>query len=233
MKKTLLIAFAFVFSSALFAQFSTTGFVPTVTGVVTDVQLKETFFCVNNYATTKTVKVTKIIIDTVPGTTNSFCWGVFCYPDFVYTSGTPITMATGQSDSLLCDYNVYGQAGISHIRYLFWDVTTPSDSMSVMITWVVNPSGVQENTTELATISEAYPNPASFMSAFSFKLNNSSKKATVKIYDVLGNTINEMNVSGKDGVVMIPVSEMQSGVYFYEIISDNKIISSGKLIVTE
>jgi len=76
---------------------------------------------------------------------------------------------------------------------------------------------------EFATL---YPNPFSA----SISINNISQidKAEVRIYNVLGAQV--MGASITNQVTTIETSGLPSGIYFYKIISNNKVIQSGRLV---
>jgi hypothetical protein len=81
------------------------------------------------------------------------------------------------------------------------------------------------NTTEMVTI---YPNP--FTSSAVICANNMSllNKTEVKLYDVLGSEVIKTTITEK--LTTLETNNLSSGIYFYKVICNNKIIQSGKLI---
>ena len=70
-----------------------------------------------------------------------------------------------------------------------------------------------------------YPNP--FNEHFTIKNTDNIKIEEIKIFDVFGRLIlNEMVTQNN----IIQRNNLPSGIYFYQVISENKIISSGKII---
>lgn len=83
-------------------------------------------------------------------------------------------------------------------------------------------------TNELVSI---YPNP--FKNYISIQLNDSIqvKNNEFKLYNFMGEEI--LNIPLKDLITTYNTSNLASGIYFYKVIENNKIIQSGKLIVNE
>lgn len=74
-----------------------------------------------------------------------------------------------------------------------------------------------------------YPNP--FSSQTYITINNPVliNNAEVRIFNILGTEIKRISILEQS--TMISLSEMQDGVYFYSVISDNQVIQNGKLIL--
>ena len=74
---------------------------------------------------------------------------------------------------------------------------------------------------------QIYPNP--FTSETTIDLNTDYKNATLKIMDVLGKELKSINFSGKQAI--LEREELKPGMYFIQIISENKIIATNKIII--
>ncbi|HBG71593.1 MAG: hypothetical protein A2W93_08120 [Bacteroidetes bacterium GWF2_43_63] len=74
-----------------------------------------------------------------------------------------------------------------------------------------------------------YPNP--FSSKTYITINNQVliNNAEVRIFNILGTEIKRISILEQS--TMVSLSEMQNGVYFYSVISDNQVIQNGKLIL--
>lgn len=81
------------------------------------------------------------------------------------------------------------------------------------------------NSNEIVTI---FPNPIS--SSTLIMINELSKinNAELRIYNVLGAEVLNINVTKQ--LTVIETGNLISGIYFYKVINENKIIQSGKLI---
>jgi len=73
-----------------------------------------------------------------------------------------------------------------------------------------------------------YPNP--FTSSFSVTINDASRTNSfeLRIYNVLGSEILRAFIT--DQVTTVETGKLAAGVYFYKVVSKNRIIQSGKLI---
>ncbi len=81
------------------------------------------------------------------------------------------------------------------------------------------------NTNEAVTI---YPNP--FTTSTTININDASQinKTQLRLYNVLGAEV--MNTTITKQVTTLETSTLLSGIYFYKVICNDKIIQSGKLI---
>ncbi|MFA4862935.1 MAG: ice-binding family protein [Bacteroidales bacterium] len=92
-----------------------------------------------------------------------------------------------------------------------------------------NPTGIAPfdaaNTNEAVTI---YPNP--FSTSTTIMINDASqiKEVELRMYNVLGKEV--MNTTLTKQLTTLETSNLPSGIYFYKVISNNKIIQSGKLV---
>jgi hypothetical protein len=83
--------------------------------------------------------------------------------------------------------------------------------------------GVNSNITFLV-----FPNP--FISSTTIKLiTNKNISANVKLFDMLGNEVKSILVTNNEAT--IERENLGNGIYFYNIISDDKLIATGKLII--
>jgi len=79
---------------------------------------------------------------------------------------------------------------------------------------------------------KAYPNPATDIVNVEVKTND-TKKLKLKFYDISGHLIGnsvEINATQDLSTTAIPVSYLQSGIYFYTLTENNKVVYKGKVI---
>ncbi|OFX17129.1 MAG: hypothetical protein A2033_09630 [Bacteroidetes bacterium GWA2_31_9] len=90
----------------------------------------------NNSTSQIRVKVKKIEIDTLSGTTNYFCW-IQCWPSTTYESAQFLSIPGGSItapiDDLSCDYQPSGKTGITRITYVAFNNGDVTDSVFVTI----------------------------------------------------------------------------------------------------
>lgn len=72
-----------------------------------------------------------------------------------------------------------------------------------------------------------FPNPFSLITTLAF--NNEQRGCIVKITDVLGKEIKTINFTGKE--LIVEKGEMKEGIYFVQIIDENKNIVNKKIVI--
>ncbi len=95
-----------------------------------------------------------------------------------------------------------------------------NDVITISTTTSVNETDVTEKVT-------IFPNP--FSTQATLTLSNERKNASLKVYDLQGKEVKNINFSGKQ--ITVERENLESGMYFYQIISEEKIISQGKIII--
>jgi hypothetical protein len=187
----------------------------------------------NNASTDLSVKAKKVINegDTLTGTSNYFCWGA-CYPSFVYISPAEVIIGAGQTTSeFFGDYQPKEIPGKSTIRYCWWDVNNPDDSVTVTVEYNASPAGIGEDIADGSFVSKVYPNPATERVTFSYSLPQRTAKASIVISNLLGARVMEVSLNGIEGDMTMNVSDLKKGVYFYNLIADGKRLDTKKLII--
>lgn len=76
-----------------------------------------------------------------------------------------------------------------------------------------------------------YPNPANEQASIEYALKVEGVSAKISISDVLGTQMGEFPLTYANSSIKIPTKQYESGVYFYTLVVDNKIIITKKLIV--
>ncbi|MFH0865942.1 MAG: Omp28-related outer membrane protein [Bacteroidota bacterium] len=72
-----------------------------------------------------------------------------------------------------------------------------------------------------------YPNPCN--GVFNFTMGN-TKNASIVVYNILGEMIHHSLISMPDNYC-VDISDKPKGIYIYHVVSENQIISSGKIII--
>ncbi len=68
----------------------------------------------------------------------------------------------------------------------------------------------------------AYPNPASNMITFTFP---NSQNVTINVFDLSGKQIRNEMIDGSTGSFNMNISELSSGIYFYQITVNNTVVT--------
>ncbi|MFA6923364.1 MAG: T9SS type A sorting domain-containing protein [Bacteroidales bacterium] len=89
------------------------------------------------------------------------------------------------------------------------------------------PTGLSEKSNQ--EVFNVYPNP--FTTNFTLKISDAPilKNAMLKINDVCGREVKNISINNHE--TTIDKGDLQSGIYFYNIINNNEKITNGKLVV--
>ena len=176
---------------------------------------------------------------------NYFCWDV-CFIPSVSVSGIVVIQPGVTSQNHIGYYNAKGGTGVSTISYCFYDNDNPIDSACVIILYSPeSPDDSVYATVNVGTlvgvddygsmrenrILDIYPNPANTNTTLAYSLENGSGSAKIVVRNVLGSEMMEVWLKGSTGKVIFPVSQMNSGIYFYSLVVDGQVQSTQKLIV--
>lgn len=84
----------------------------------------------------------------------------------------------------------------------------------------------------LALSLSASPIPASTYTTIKYAIPAQYRSADVIVRNTLGSIVNKYSVpTGKTGKLNVNVSNLNSGIYFYSIVADGKVLSTKKLVV--
>lgn len=72
-----------------------------------------------------------------------------------------------------------------------------------------------------------YPNP--FVHQTTIAFNTEMRNSTLNVIDILGKEVKTINFSGNH--VIFEKGELQSGIYFIQVISDKKVIANKKIVI--
>jgi hypothetical protein len=175
------------------------------------------------------VMVKKIIIDTVPGTLNTFCWGINCFEPTVYLTPFPITInIQAVNNSFYGDYTTYGIIGSSTIMYVFFNNDDVNDSAYVTIKYTLKDEGVDKYTgVNSKAIKNIYPSPADEQARINYKLTNDIKNPIMVVYNQTGQIIRNIQLNDSEGVLKLDTSVLPAGIYSC-ILSDKTQVYSLK-----
>ena len=181
----------------------------------------------------------KTIIGTLPAGLPSwggpsYCFAKFCYPasstapsdTAVLSAGQVISHSNGDEDAFTGYYDAEGINTVTDVEYRFYDANNPSDATSITITY--NVTGTLSTTNiARATVMNFYPSPAEEYTTISHK---SDENSHLKIIDILGNQVKDIHLSnvGKEDIY---VGDLSKGIYFGNLVNNNKVIAIKKLIV--
>lgn len=154
-----------------------------------------------------------------PGTSSSYAVSTHVGSTYNWsvTNGT-VTAGQGTSSATI-QWGVAGAASVTLIESKGVCADT-----SILNLWVGTVGISEANSKGLTTLS---PNPIKDKATFTFPAANNT---TVKILDMLGNEVMLLNAEAKTSLTFNS-SALNSGIYFYQISSDKKIVATGKMVV--
>ncbi len=83
-------------------------------------------------------------VEVIPNATNLFCWGLYFAPN-VFLAPNPINIPAGGTVSDFSGhYTASGNAGVTVMRYSFFDQNNPADSVYLYINFLVSTVRVDE-----------------------------------------------------------------------------------------
>jgi len=177
------------------------------------------------------VFVRRIINQEVVNTTNSFCFGVICYPPWVGESSMADTAKVGITNkSFYADYYPDGHGGLTSITFEFYDNVTFGVPVSAKATIEFHISANSTNEDKLV-FKGPFPNPSSQTASFEYNIPSSQSNAHLVIRNMLGVEVENTMLEQRSGKKAIDVSGYASGIYFFALIVDGKVVQSKKMIV--
>ena len=181
----------------------------------------------------------KTIIGTLPDSLPLWGGPIYCFANFCYSAsstapsdtvvlsaGQVISHSNGDLDAFTGYYDAEGFNTVTDVEYRFYDANNPSDATSITITY--NVTGTLSTTNiDSETVMDFYPNPVEEYTTISHK---SDKNSHLKIIDILGNQVKDIHLSnvGKEDVY---VGDLSKGIYFGNLVKNNKVMAIKKLIV--
>lgn len=177
------------------------------------------------------VLVKKEVIEDLEGVSNFFCWGLCFGPD-TYVSPNPVAVPANSVTSVgalsfhaMFDENVFGKV---QVRYSAYDERHPEDAAIINVVFHRSGEGIQE--VSAVRFGQAYPNPASSVVNFDYNIN-ASDRASVSVYNLLGQEVKSQQVNGMQGHLSVSVADLNEGIYFCKLFVNGSAVSTEKFVV--
>lgn len=186
-------------------------------------------FTVKNTGTSaKTIRMIRQQIDTIPGTSDYFCWES-CYSDVTDTStGNVILNSNAEFLDMYLDYAPVGNIGVSTVRYILQNVANLNDTASLLVRFNATPTSVTE-ISAAPKLNSLYPNPANGNVTVNFALNQG--QASIELKNLLGQVQRIIPVVAGSKSANINVADLPGGIYFVTLKSNGNIIDTKRLMV--
>ncbi|MCX6310376.1 MAG: T9SS type A sorting domain-containing protein [Bacteroidetes bacterium] len=183
-----------------------------------------------------TIKVKKTILTlNDPGATVYFCTDINCYSPSQTLSLAVAVAGSGGSELLTTDHFPNNIAGVTLVRYTVINQANLSDSAYFLINYtsVCSPGGINSPSIVKPTVSNPAPNPASSYFTVNYKLGSTNPAgAKMVIYNMLGDRVMETIVEENEGTIKMDVSNLEQGIYFCNLESEGRMLSTRRLVVT-
>jgi hypothetical protein len=185
----------------------------------------------NMGSSAKLVKVKRYKLNVGIFAINDFCW-TSCYDPSTDVSPFGITVPAGATDTNFVTHYTHGEDvdGVSTYRFTFYDAANVNDSVSFIINFNIT-VGINEAKAN-AIVSTAFPNPASTMFSLKYELNQYVQTAKIVVYDMLGKVVKIVDVNDRQGTAKVYLEELNSGVYFYSFMVNDKAVSTKKIVIS-
>lgn len=172
----------------------------------------------------------KIENNVIDGTMNYICFGQCLLPETYETGAIPVSP---NEEPLLFsahymasdDYTtVFGKE--QSMTYEIWNAANPDEKFVINVTFKYSDDDVAEVSAQ--NVISAYPTPATNVINFDYNVNG---KATVVIYNMMGQEVKRNEIAGQNGTLSMNVSDLSGGVYFYSLVINGKTEKSSKIII--
>jgi hypothetical protein len=243
MKKYLLLfILTVVFISYSSAQYSlswegeTLGDTVLVAGEPSEFELEFHAILTNNGDDTDSIKVRRRLIHLIDGVIHYYCWGACYQPntDSITVSSLSVELEPGASSGefdFSGHYQPNNQTGTSWVEYTFFNIHDENESITVVAQFTTEYVGLHEGIMKEGYVSEVYPNPATHMINFDYQLTPQVSQASVKVINLLGEVVKDVNFGLGSNNKRIDVSDLSNGVYFCSIMINGEIYETKKLVV--
>ena len=173
-------------------------------------------------------------LTTVDGSSNYFCWANGCWPPDMDTSANYQTIAAGDQsgeEDFSTHYNPMNHHGTTVVKYTFFDADEESLKTSVVVKYVWEADGINDHENELFELSDIFPNPATDHFTLNYDLSNIHSKTSLKLFNLLGSEVKNIALDRSSRQLVIQTGDLAKGIYFYSIVSGNKVLKTKKLII--
>jgi len=208
----------------------------TITIVPDTITSSEIMFGLNFHNNTNAganIKVLRNEISTLDGTSNLFTW-VEQYDDTINLSleSSYIPAGSYSVDGLFSANYIHNDVvGVSIVEYTFFNIENLDENVKVTVNFDTTPQSIDDIIFNNSWVSDIYPNPASHSVTVDYAFPNDIDGVNVKIMNILGTVVKQQKINLQNSSLTIDVSNIKSGMYFYNVFINANIISTKKLII--
>ena len=227
--KLYLLLLTVTFSIASSAQnFSVESTDTTFYGNITDIEFDARFILSNDSSNAFPMSWSVDSSNIETGWEFSICDPSFCHPKGVSSGFFNLPTSTVNRIMNL-HYYPNNNVGQSTVSVKLWENAYPGDFVILNWTGIVSPAVGIETKVETYLLS-AYPNPAINSINIQFDLNTASGKNEILLYDISGRKIDSKVLSTDKGSIEFS-QNLNSGIYFYSLITNGESVMTNKVIM--
>jgi hypothetical protein len=142
---------------------------------------------------------------------------------------TPIAPATGINDNYTINYTCGAVVTTSTPTTVYLDCGPPRLKNNNL-----NEASIDElSSVELSKLYANKPNPFSNTTTIRAIVHDDAKNAVLKITNIIGQTVHTVQLFNGDNTVEINKNNLSSGLYFYYLIENNKVVDVKKMMIQD
>ena len=238
MKKVLVVLFTMISAVGVKAQsMSLYNPIEVVMGTLAEIgpggELEADWGVINTTQAPISVKARREMVVEVPGSSNYFCWGV-CYDSTTTVGLVPQTIPPGDTNfTFYAHYRPLGNTGVTGIKYVFYLANNSFDNVSQTVAFCVESDctiGVEEQR-QSGGMSWNGANPFEGLGAMHYQLPAGKNKGQLKVINLAGQTIKEINLNNVRGQVFFDSHDFSSGMYLFQLSDEQGWMATHKLMV--
>jgi hypothetical protein len=178
------------------------------------------------------VRLKKVELDTVGGSSAYFCWDN-CYDSTIFVSNGTVKIKAGQTNkhNFVGEFDSWGNVGKSYVMFVFYNDKSPNDSIAFVAKFNVGSAvGISKIDKKLVT-AKVFPNPATNSITLNYALSANANNVYFELRNILGSVVRRVELTDISGQMKIDISDLKSGIYFYTVRVENRTVITEKLIV--
>jgi len=186
----------------------------------------------------KDIGLKQYILELAEGAGHLHCWGT-CSEEQL--AGAEMIAENEEQhiamsvDSLHADFLAVhlpnGIRDVAKYRYVWYDLNNPTDSAWLDIDFVTDSTDLKKPNGPLLDFS-VYPNPVGEDEiTVSIALSSSDKATAIVLHNLVGEEVVSEQVTDLAAKVMIPLHDVDSGVYFVSVRIEDELVHSERLVI--
>ncbi len=156
---------------------------------------------------------------------NWFCTNLgLCYtPE---TTELEVELFSDSTREMQLHYRPNGCTDEVTINYRITEIGNSNNTISFSVKYVIV-TGINNEIIDDSKII-AFPNPANQFTQIKYDVN---VKANVYLYNNIGKIVKVYPIDNSNETININTSELKAGIYFYQVVTDSKLVSTSKKLI--